>query len=132
MAYLTYDEYEDMGGQLPAAAFSMLEFRARKAVDMLTHGRVADEQPVREAVKLAVYALVGEMDADEKRAAAYDGREVQSMSNDGVSVTFASGAQAGAEAVRAQNARYAGLLKSYLAGETTEDGLSLIYAGVGA
>lgn len=131
MAYLTYDEYEDMGGQLPDAAFSMLEFRARKAVDMLTHGRVADEQPVREAVKLAVYALVGEMDADEKRAAAYDGREVQSMSNDGVSVTFASGAQ-GAEAVRAQNARYAGLLKSYLAGETTEDGVSLIYAGVGA
>lgn len=132
MAYLTYDEYKQMGGQLSEAAFSTLEFRASKALDMLTHGRVADEQPVREAVKLAVYALVGEMDADEKRAAAYDGREVQSMSNDGVSVTFASGAQAGAEAVRAQNARYAGLLKSYLAGETTEDGLSLIYAGVGA
>ena len=131
MAYLTYDEYKQMGGQLSEAAFSTLEFRARKAVDMLTHGRVAGEQPVREAVKLAVYALVCEMDADEKRAAAYDGREVQSMSNDGVSVTFASGAQ-GAEAVRAQSARYAGLLKSYLAGETTENGVSLIYAGVGA
>ena len=129
MAYLTYDEYEGMGGQLPAAAFSVLEFRARKAVDMLTHGRVADEQPVREAVKLAVYALVVEMDADEKRAAAYDGREVQSMSNDGVSVTFASGAQ-GAEAARAQNARYNNVLKAFLFGEVTEDGVPLIYAGV--
>lgn len=129
MAYLTYDEYEGMGGQLPAAAFSVLEFRARKAVDMLTHGRVADEQPVREAVKLAVYALVGEMDADEKRAAAYDGREVQSMSNDGVSVTF-SAAAAGGDAARAQNARYNNVLKAFLFGEVTEDGVPLIYAGV--
>ena len=57
---------------------------------------------------------------------------VASESNDGVSVTFASGASAGADTVRAQNARYAGLLKSYLAGETTDDGISLIYAGVDA
>lgn len=132
MAYLTYDEYKQMGGQLSEAAFSMLEFRARKAVDMLTHGRVMDEQPVREAVKQAVFALIGAMETDEKRAQAYDGRDVQSMSNDGVSVTFASGASAGADTVRAQNARYAGLLKSYLAGETTGEGISLIYAGVDA
>ena len=132
MAYLTYDEYKQMGGQLSEAAFSSLEFRASKAVDTLTHGRVMNEQPVRKAVKQAVYALIGTMHMDDENASAYGGRDVQSMSNDGVSVTFASGAQAGAEAVRAQNARYAGLLKSYLAGETTEDGLSLIYAGVGA
>ena len=129
MAYLTYDEYEQMGGQLSEAAFSTLEFRASKAVDMLTHGRVADEQPVREAVKLAVYALVIEMDADEKRAAAYDGREVQSMSNDGVSVTF-SAVAAGGDAARAQNARYNNVLKAFLFGEVTEDGVPLIYAGV--
>ena len=129
MAYLTYDEYEQMGGQLSEAAFSTLEFRASKAVDTLTHGRVADEQPVREAVKLAVYALVGEMDADEKRAAAYDGRDVQSMSNDGVSVTF-SAVAAGGDAARAQNARYNNVLKAFLFGEVTEDGVPLIYAGV--
>lgn len=131
MAYLTYDEYEQMGGQLSEAAFSTLEFRASKALDALTHGRVMNEQPVRTAVKQAVYALIGTMHMDDENASAYGGRDVQSMSNDGVSVTFASGAQ-GAEAVRAQNARYAGLLKSYLAGEATEDGVSLIYAGVGA
>lgn len=129
--YLTYDEYEKMGGQLSPDAFSLLEFRARKILDALTHGRVANEQPVREAVRQAVFALMTAMEADDRRAQAYDGREVQSMSNDGVSVAFASGA-VGAEAVRAQNARYAGLLKAYLAGEATADGVSLLYAGVDA
>ena len=129
MAYLTYDEYKQMGGQLSEAAFSMLEFRARKAVDMLTHGRVINEQPVREAVKHAVFALIGTMETDEKRAQAYDGRDVQSMSNDGVSVTF-SAAAAGGDAARAQNARYNNVLKAFLFGEVTEDGVPLIYAGV--
>ena len=132
MAYLTYDEYEQMGGQLSEAAFSTLEFRASKALDALTHGRVMNEQPVRMAVKQAVYALISAMQMDDENANAYGGRDVQSMSNDGVSVTFAAGAQAGVDTVRAQGARYMGLLKSYLAGETTGEGISLIYAGVDA
>lgn len=129
MAYLTYDEYEQMGGQLSEAAFSTLEFRASKALDALTHGRVMNEQPVRMAVKQAVYALISAMQMDDENASAYGGRDVQSMSNDGVSVTFASGAQ-GAEAVRAQSARYNNVLKAFLFGEVTEDGVPLIYAGV--
>ena len=92
MAYLTYDEYEQMGGQLSEAAFSTLEFRASKALDALTHGRVMNEQPVRKAVKQAVYALIGTMHMDDENANAYGGRDVQSMSNDGVSVTFSAAA----------------------------------------
>lgn len=129
MAYLTYDEYEQMGGQLSEAAFSALEFRASKAVDTLTHGRVMNEQPVRTAVKQAVYALIGTMHMDDENASAYGGRDVQSMSNDGVSVTF-SAAAAGGDAARAQNARYNNVLKAFLFGEVTEDGVPLIYAGV--
>ena len=53
MPLLTYARYQQLGGELTEAAFSPLEMRASKAVDALTHGRVREETPVREAVRQA-------------------------------------------------------------------------------
>lgn len=119
MAYLTYDEYSAYGGTLGAAAFYRHEFRARQFIDALTHGRTKGEQPQREAVQRAMVEII---DA-QARDAAYDGREVQSVSNDGVAISYAAtGAQA----------RYAAIVYEYLANETTAAGVPLLYAGVDA
>ena len=117
MAYLTYAEYQQMGGALAETAFAPLEMRACKAVDALTHGRVREENPAREAVKRAVFALVAAMEGEEAHA----GREVISMTNDGVGITYAQGG--------AQAGRWARMIREYLLGETTADGVALIYAG---
>ena len=120
MAYLTYAEYQQTGGARSEAEFAALEMRAAKLIDALTHGRVREETPVREAVRQAALALVAAMDADGDNA----GREVISMDNDGVSVAYAAGdTQAG---------RWARIAREYLRGEVTAAGVALTYAGVGA
>jgi len=120
MAYLTYDEYKAMGGTLDAVAFSLQEFRARQLIDQLTHNRISDETPVREAVKHAVRTLVDAQAASD----AHDGREITSETNDGVSVSYAVTGPGGAYARRVD------IVCEYLANEITAAGVPLLYAGV--
>lgn len=117
--YLEYADYVQMGGMLEEGVFARLEMRAEKCIDRLTHGRLHRESGVRECVRLAVWQLIGAMnDSDE-----HGGRSVEQLSNDSVSVRYASDrAEAG----------YARIVREYLSGETTEDGTELIYAGVDA
>ena len=121
MPLWTYARYQQLGGELAEADLAPLEMRASKVVDALTHGRARRESPPREAVERAVFALVAAMHAEEGE----EGREVASLVNDGVSVTYAAreGSPAG---------RFARLAREYLSGETTADGVPLLYAGVEA
>ena len=123
--YLTLDYYYSMGGSegVDALRFPHMEAKARKTIDRITRGRVMNESPVRDAVKYAVFDLVRAMIADEA-AGASPGREIASMSNDGVSVAFAS------SAASSVSARYASIAREWLAGETDACGVPLVYAGV--
>lgn len=126
--YLTYDEYEDMGGGMDAALFPRFEAKARKRIDAMTFGRLQGENDVRECVKHCVFELVQAMHEDEANVG-FSGREISSMSNDGVSVTYASGnSQTGAQ--NGSGARYAGIVRTWLAGETDACGNNILYAGV--
>lgn len=122
--YLDYFDYKkDFGGSLDEASFNRLEHKARALIDLLTHGRVRDENPVRDAVKYACFDLIQAMSGTEAAGGGPD-MAVQSMSNDGVTVTFA-GAQS-------PSARYGAIIRTYLAAETTAFGVPLMYAGVDA
>lgn len=127
--YLTINDYLDMGGSdMDDAAFERLEARARAAVDRLTFGRLKAEDPVRQCVKRCMYDLIAAMASDEAMTGMTGGRDVSSMSNDGVSVTFASAGSAGASA--AAQKRYAGIVRGWLLSETDACGRGLMYAGV--
>jgi len=122
--YLTHEEYTAMGGSIDAALFSRLEAKARRRIDAMTHGRLIGEEPAREAVKHCMFELVSAMQSDEA-AAGLTGRGIASMSNDGVSVAFAAGdAQGGVQP------GYARIVREWLLNETTEHGVSVLYAGV--
>ena len=126
--YLTYDEYEDMGGGMDAALFPRFEAKARKRIDAMTFGRVRRDNPVRECVKNCMFELIQAMHEDETNVG-FSGREISSMSNDGVSVTYASGnSQTGTQ--NGSGARYAGIVRTWLAGETDACGNNILYAGV--
>lgn len=120
MAYLTHQEYKDLGGTLDATAFSRQEYRARQLVDSLTHGRVRGDVPVREAVKHTMRALVDAQAASD----AHGGREVASEANDSLSVSYAVSGPGGAYARRVD------IVCEYLANEMTALGVPLLYAGV--
>lgn len=126
--YLTYAEYSasPFNGELEEETYTLLEYRARKAIDLATHNRIADETPVRDAVKYAMFELITLLaaSADAEKAAAGG---ISSMSNDGVAITYGG---AGASAAATAAVMQADVLKRYLAMETTDDGTPLLYAGV--
>ena len=122
MEYLKYDDYEEMGGTLEEEIYPRHELRARRLIDRITHGRLKEEKTVRECVKYCMFELIGALAADE--ACGAQGREISSMSNDGVSMSFAG--------VQTQETRLIGIAKSWLSGETAENGVQLLYAGVDA
>ncbi len=122
--YLGHDAYLEMGGGIADAnVYARYAARADSIIDRMTHGRIRDETPVRPCVQYAAFAL-----AESLRADAEDGREATGMSNDGVSVSYASSGNAAMDRAR----RHAAIVSEYLQYETTEDGTPLLYAGVDA
>ena len=126
--YLTYDEYDEMGGIMDDVLFKRFEAKARKLIDAMTFGRLQGNMPVRESVKNCMFELVQAMHEDETNVG-FSGREISSMSNDGVSVTYVTGnSQTGAQ--NGSGARYAGIVRTWLTGETDACGNHVLYAGV--
>lgn len=125
MAYLTYNEYKSMGGIIAGeTAFERYSLRATATITRMTHGRIAWERPVRNAVKCAAFDLINAMYNDEQSGV--DGREVASMSNDGVSISFVTGGSG------ATSQRHVYIVRQYLEMELDEFGVPLLYAGVDA
>jgi len=127
--YLTYAEYTaaPFNGTLDEAAFTLLEYQAGKIIDLATHERAADEDPVRVAVKYAAYELISLLAAQAEADKAAAGG-ISSMSNDGVSITY--GSSSGASAASSASAMRSAVLKKYLATEVDANGTPLLYAGV--
>lgn len=125
MAYLTYDEYKGMGGSIAdESAFDRCMCRAAATITRMTHGRILNEFPARAAARYAAFDLVNTIHADAQNGA--EGREIASMSNDGVTVSFVSDGTATA----AQ--RHGSIVKQYLEWEFDANGTPLLYAGVDA
>ena len=56
--YLTYNEYKSLGGTLDQNSFSLLEYNARKEIDLRTRNRLKGLETIPEDVKLCVYNLI--------------------------------------------------------------------------
>ena len=123
--YLTYEEYLDMGGGASDSAFARLEAKARAILDRITFGRIRGEKPARQNVKYCMYDLIAALEAEENVGSIAAGREIASMSNDGVSVSFAAG-----QSARSGPARMAAIARSWLGDEVDAYGTPLLYAGV--
>lgn len=118
MAYLTFAEYHTLGGSCKEATFVRFEATARAHIDRLTHGRVKNETPTREAVKLLSADIIDLLSGSEKGAKS----GMQSFSNGVLSATYLSDHQV--------RTRIAAMARTHLATEVTADGVSLLFAGV--
>jgi hypothetical protein len=86
-------------------------------IDFHTCGRLARDAERREAARRLAFELI-----ERGLLGALDGRNMTGASNDGLSVTYESGAAArGAEARR--------LVRDFLGGEVDARGVPLLYAG---
>lgn len=120
--YLTYEEYLLSGGkEMDDTVYARLEMKARRLIDAMTRGRVQNESPAREGVKMAVYELVCALAGDEANGGV-GGRQIASMANDDLRVEYADRDEAGGD-------RYAGIVRAWLRAETDAAGVQLLYAG---
>ena len=127
--YLEYEDFVSEGAaDVTEEEYARHEMRAAKLIDRMTHGRIRDETEVRACVRAAMRDLIAQSIAAEREDRQHGGREVASVSNDGISVSYAQQGdmQAHRAIVRAQ------IIAEYLTGETTEDGVELLYAGTDA
>lgn len=127
--YLKLDDYYALGGELEPDVFERMGAKAERLIDRATHGRLKAQDDVPMSVKYCIMELIGALQADESMGNMVAGREISSMSNDGVSMSFAS---SGASGAMAASARHMAIIRGWLDGEVTEDGVQLLYAGCDA
>lgn len=126
MVYLTESRFEALGGEAGAVtAFERYEAKARQLVDRLTHGRLKAEANPRSSLQYCMVELINAMYTADQ----HGGREVASLSNDGVSVSYAT---AGGSVRAETDQRLLRIVRDWLLPEMTEDGVPLLYAGVDA
>ena len=65
--YLTYEEYQTMGGAADEPAFTRLCTAACGRIDRLTHGRIHGLDEVPEAVRLAAFELIRRAETTRQR-----------------------------------------------------------------
>ena len=121
--YLSFSDYETMGGKAEDIAFNRLSYRAEKMIDRYTQCRVRRMADTPEAVKRCVAELVdlflaNPMDESVKPA-------LTGFSNDGYSESYS--APVAAEDL---NRAYLRVIVTYLSGETDDNGTPLLYRGV--
>ena len=133
--YLTYAEYQTMGGTLPETTFNDYEFQAESLINWYTFNRLKTAVNFPPEVPRCMYSLIGiiQLQADAYTLGNSDGSGassagIASQSNDGVSVSY--------NVIRAQdvdavaNAKAKTLIQNMLNGVTNELGQNLLYRGL--
>lgn len=134
--YLTYQEYQNMGGTLDETTFNDYEYEAETLVDWYTFNRLHGETEYPEAVLKCVYHLINLL---ELKAAAIgtgaggesgnsDGKVVASQSNDGVSISY--NVMAASELATLAKDEMENSIKRYLNGVMNSLGRKLLYRGL--
>ena len=115
--YLTYSEYQEIGGKLQQMPFNLLEYRARKEIDRNTFNRFASINDYPQELKLCINDLINEIQ---------NYNEIGNKASETVgsySVTFNKPVTTEEQKVLNN------IIKSYLL-ETKINGIPVLYCGV--
>jgi hypothetical protein len=123
--YLTFEEYEDMGGTLDEATFGIYIIEAAATVDNYTYGRLKKDTAFSDSVKRCIFKIISLID---KREQAIDGKTVSSQSNDGVSISY--NVVNAAQMIDNTKQEILDAMKTFLFAERNEAGKLLLYRGL--
>jgi hypothetical protein len=123
--YLTYDEYQELGGTLDEAPFNLLEFEAQKNIDKYTFGRLKNLNEQINEVKLCIFKLIQLINT----YSTYENqnKSISSENTDGYSVSYN---QATENVFKAKINEIKDIIKTYLSECRLEDGTPYLYVGV--
>ena len=130
--YLTRQEYLDLGGsQIEEMPFNLLEFEARRKIDIRTFNRLKDleSKDIPQEVKLCEYNLINSINnfANATDNIATNGN-VKSENTDGYSVSYI-GASEISSVVKSKSDEITNIVKTYLLGVIVNDE-HIMYCGV--
>ena len=127
--YLTYEEYLALGGTLDLTPFNVLEFEARRKIDIRTFNRLKDSEEIPQEVKLCEYKLIDSINSYVNASNNVSSKgNLASESTDGYSVTYISYDKVG-EVIKSKSAELDDIIKTYLLG-VIYNGEHLLYRGV--
>lgn len=131
--YLTYSEYQAMGGTLDETTFNEYEIQSEALIDYVTFSRLRDEKTYSDRVKQCVYQLIkmGKLKADASvLGEGEDGTSgaIASQSNDGVSVSY--NVLSASEVFKSIKDEMLQQIRIYLEGERNSKGKRLLYRGL--
>lgn len=130
--YLTYAEYQALGGSaIGEMPFNLLEFEARRQIDIRTFNRIKDldSEDIPQEVKLCEYNLINSI---KTFASASDsiasGGNVKSENTDGYSISYISASEI-SDIVKSKNAEIEDTIRDYLLGVIV-NGEHIMYCGI--
>lgn len=123
--YLTYEEYQSLGGTLEETPFNLSELEARKNIDKYTFGRLQNLENQEEEVKVCIFKLIGLIDT--YNAYENQNKAVASESTDGYSISYGGATE---NVSKAKSSEIKSMIRTYLAECKLEDGTPYLYVGV--
>lgn len=88
--YLTYQEYISLGGTLEQTPFNLLEYEARKQIDLRTQRRLVGLDTIPNEVKLCVLHLISKIESFANTIQSASQNNVAQETIDGYSVAYLS------------------------------------------
>ena len=129
--YLTYEEYRALGGDttLLQAPFDLLEFEARRRIDIRTFDRLKNVEEIPQEVKLCEFNMINSMSNYAKSVnSVVENNNIKSENTDGYSVSYTTVNDIG-EIVKSKSTELDDIIRTYLLGVIV-NGEHIMYVGV--
>ena len=123
--YLTYEEYQELGGTLEETPFDILELEAQKNIDKYTFGRLKNLEEQINEVKICEFKLIELLDTYNSYSS--QNKLGYTENTDGYSISYSGASE---NVLKAKINDIKGIIKTYLAECYLEDGTPYLYVGV--
>lgn len=127
--YLTYAEYQALGGSaIGNMPFNLLEYEARRQIDIYTFNRVKKLETIPQEVKICEYNLINSLSTFANATDSIaSGGNVKSENTDGYSISYISAGEI-SDVVKSKQKEIEDIIRTYLL-EVIIDGKHLMYCG---
>jgi len=114
--YLTYQEYKNLGGTLSQALFNILEFEARRRIDLRTQNRIKDNKNIPQEVKMCEYQIIENIGTyNSSKEIVQENGNVSSVSTDGYSESYITPVQI-KDLFKSKEDEIKSIIRTYLVG----------------
>ena len=120
--YLTFAEYQQLGGTLDLTPFNLLEYEERRKIDANTQNRLVNETDIPQEVKLCMFKLVNTLEQYTNET----NRTIASESVGSYSVNYKDNIE---QIIKGKNKELEDLIYDYLYGVVVNDE-HVLYLGV--